>query len=62
MIRVEIKKDNQVVGILKAAKKVFKTESHGSFEMGKVQIDEKRYQVQVQLIEIESKPKTEETK
>ena len=27
--------------------------------MGKIQIGEKRYQVQVQLVEIGSKPKTE---
>ena len=60
MITVEVKKDNQALGILTAAEKVFKTGSRGFFEMGKIQIDEKRYQVQVQLVEIGSKPKAEE--
>jgi hypothetical protein len=62
MITVEIKKDNQALGILTAAEKVFKTGSRGFFGMGKIQIDEKRYQVQVQLVEIGSKPKAEEEK
>ena len=62
MITVEIKKDSQAVGILTAAEKVFKTGSRGFFGMGKIQIDDKRYQVQVQLVEIGSKPKAEETK
>jgi len=62
MITVEIKKDNQMVGILTATEKVFKTGSRGFFGMGKIQIDEKRYQVQVQLVEIGSKPKAEEAK
>jgi hypothetical protein len=62
MITVEIKQDNQAVGILTAAEKVFKTGSRGFFGMGKIQIGEKRYQVQVQLVEIGSKPKAEETK
>ena len=57
MITVEIKQDNQAVGILTAAEKVFKTGSRGFFGMGKIQIGEKRYQVQVQLVEIGSKPK-----
>ena len=62
MITVEIKKDNQVIGIMTAAEKVFKTGSRGFFGMGKIQIDDKRYQVQVQLVEIGSKPKEEEAK
>jgi hypothetical protein len=62
IISVEIKKDNQAVGILTAAEKVFKTGSRGFFGMGKIQIDEKRYQVQVQLVEIGSKPKADEEK
>ena len=48
MITVEIKKDNQVISIMTAAEKVFKTGSRGFFGMGKIQIDDKRYQVQVQ--------------
>ena len=62
MITVEIKKDNQSVSILPAAEKVFKTGSRGFFGMGKIQIDEKRYQVQVQLVEIGSKPKLDPLK
>jgi len=59
MITVEIKKDNQAIGILTAAEKVFKTGSRGFFGMGKLQIDDKRYQIQVQLVEIGSRPKPE---
>jgi hypothetical protein len=62
MITVEIKKDNQAVGLLTAAEKEFKTGSRGFFGMGKIQIDDKRYQVQVQLVEIGSKPKADEKK
>ncbi len=62
MITVEIKHDSQAVGTINAAEKVFKTGSRGFFGFGKIQIDEKRYQVQVQLVEIGSKPKAEEEK
>jgi hypothetical protein len=62
MISFEIKKDNQAVGIMPAAEKVFKTGSRGFFGMGKIQINDKRYQVQVQLVEIGSKPKVEDAK
>jgi len=58
MLSVEIKENEKVVGILQAAEKLFKTGSRGFFGMGKIQIGEKRYQVQVQLVEIGSKPKT----
>ena len=57
MITVEIKQDSQPVGVLTATEKTFKTGSRGYFGMGKLQIGEKRYQVQVQLVEIGSKPK-----
>jgi hypothetical protein len=60
MLSVEIKQDDKSVGLLMAAEKVFKTGSKGYFGMGKIQIGEKRYQVQVQLVEIGSKPKAEE--
>ncbi|RPH57044.1 MAG: hypothetical protein EHM81_12190 [Chloroflexi bacterium] len=60
MLSVEIKQDDKQVGLLMATEKVFKTGSKGFFGMGKIQIGEKRYQVQVQLVEIGSKPKTEE--
>ena len=62
MISVEIKQNDQSIGILNAAEKVFKTGSRGFFGMGKIQIDGKRYQAQVQLVEIGSKPKAEEDK
>jgi hypothetical protein len=60
MLSVEIKENDQVVGMLTAEQKLFKTGSRGFFGMGKIQIGEKRYQVQVQLVEIGSKPKPEE--
>ena len=60
MLSVEIKENDKVVGLLTAVEKLFKTGSRGFFGMGKIQIGEKRYQVQVQLVEIGSKPKTGE--
>jgi hypothetical protein len=60
MLSVEIKENEKVVGLLAAEEKLFKTGSRGYFGMGKIQIGEKRYQVQVQLVEIGSKPKPEE--
>jgi hypothetical protein len=56
MINVEIKQDSAQVGSLVAAEKVFKTGSRGYYGMGKITIGEKRYQVQIQLVEIGSKP------
>ena len=60
MLSVEIKENGQIVGELSAPAKQFKTGSKGYFGMGKIQIGEKRYQVQVQVVEIGSKPKPEE--
>lgn len=60
MLSVELKENGEVVGMLTAAEKQFKTGSRGYFGMGKIQIGEKRYQVQVQIVEIGSKPKLEE--
>ena len=60
MLVVEIKENGKTVGELSASEKSFKTGSRGFFGMGKIQIGEKRYQVQVQLVEIGSKPKPEE--
>ena len=60
MLEIEIKENEKVVGTLTAAENLFKTGSRGFFGMGKIQIGEKRYQVQVQLVEIGSKPKPEE--
>ena len=59
MLTVEIKEAEKQVGLLMATEKVFKTGSRGFFGMGKIQIGEKRYQVQVQLVEIGSKAKAE---
>lgn len=60
MLSVEIKQDGNQVGLMMAEEKTFKTGSKGYFGMGKIQIGEKRYQVQVQLVEIGSKPKGDE--
>lgn len=59
MLTVEIKEEGNVVGMLMAEEKTFKTGSRGFFGMGKIAIGEKRYQVQVQLVEIGSKPKAD---
>lgn len=59
MLIIEIKDGNTKIGELAAPEKVFKTGSKGFFGMGKLQIGEKRYQVQVQLVEIGSKPKAD---
>jgi hypothetical protein len=60
MLSVEIKENEKVVGMLVAEEKQFKTGSRSFFGMAKIQIGEKRYQVQVQMVEIGSKPKPEE--
>jgi hypothetical protein len=57
MLIIEIKDGEKKVAELSATEKVFKTGSKGFFGMGKIQIGEKRYQAQVQLVEIGSKPK-----
>ncbi len=59
MLAIEIKEGDKLVGTLPATEKVFKTGSKGFYGMGKIQIGEKRYQVQIQLVEIGSKPKSE---
>lgn len=57
MITVEFKQDGQLIGLLSADAKEFKTGSKGFYSMGKISVGEKRYQVQVQMVEIGSKPK-----
>ncbi len=58
---VEFKTDSGTpIGTMTAAAKDFKTGSKGFYANGKLEIDGKRYQVQVQLVEIGSKPKEEE--
>jgi hypothetical protein len=51
---------NEVVGALVAAPKTFRTGSRGFFGSGKIEIDGKRYQAQIQLVEIGSKADGEE--
>jgi hypothetical protein len=54
---VEIKDSNgKVVGIIVANPKVFSTGSRGFYGNGKVEIDGKRYQCNMQMVEIGSKP------
>jgi hypothetical protein len=62
-IIVELKSDSgQLIGLMTVPPKDFKTGSKGYFTSGKVEIEGKRYQVQVQMVEIGSKaaPKAEE--
>ena len=55
-VDVVLKDDRgQVIGELMAGEKQFKTGSRGFYGMTKLEIDGKRYQVQVQLVEIGSK-------
>jgi hypothetical protein len=61
-IIAELKTDTgQVVGTLTVAPKEFKTGSRGFYANGKAEIDGKRYQVQIQLVEIGSKKAKEES-
>ena len=63
MIIVELKDaSGKTLGLLTATPKDFKTGSRGFYAMGKVEIDGKRYQTQIQLVEIGSKPKPAEDK
>jgi hypothetical protein len=54
--------DGKSVGVITAPQKDFKTGSKGFFGNGKIDIDGKRYTVQIQLVEIGSRPKTEAEK
>ena len=49
--------DGQSLGVLVLKEKVFKSGSVGYHGQGKVEIADKRHQVQVQAVEIGSKPK-----
>ena len=56
----EIKTDkNEPFSVITVSPKDFKTGSKGFFGMAKAEHDGKRYQIQVQIVEIGSKPKTE---
>lgn len=52
--------DGQLVAMLTVPPKDFKTGSKGFFGSTKAEIDGKRYQVQIQIVEIGSKKKAEE--
>jgi len=59
-IVAELKTDTgQLITVLTIPPKEFKTGSRGFFGNGKVEIDGKRYQVQIQLVEIGSKKEAE---
>ncbi len=61
-IIAEIKTDGgQVLAAMALPEKNFKTGSRGYYANGKIEIDGKRYQAQIQLVEIGSKPGTEKT-
>ncbi len=58
MLIIEIKDTNgKTVGSLSAQPKEFKTGSRGYYANAKIEIDGKRYQTQIQLVEIGSNPK-----
>jgi hypothetical protein len=52
--------DGQALAFFTLPPKEFKTGSRGYYANGKAEIDGKRYQVQIQLVEIGSKKKAEE--
>lgn len=55
-IIVELKTDDgKLIGVMTAPPRDFKTGSRGFYASGKLEIDGKRYQTQVQLVEIGSK-------
>ena len=62
-IIAELKNETgQTLGLISLPPKLFKTGSRGFYANTKVEIDGKRYQVQVQLVEIGSKEAKEEEK
>jgi hypothetical protein len=52
----------KVLGVMVASEKQFKTGSRGFYANGKVEFDGKRYQTQIQLVEIGSKVAAEEAR
>ena len=61
IIIADLKTDSgQSLGQVAAPAKQFKTGSRGFYANTKLEIDGKRYQVQVQIVEIGSKPQTKE--
>jgi hypothetical protein len=61
VIVTEMKVDGKLIGTLSANAKEFKTGSRGFYGQGKIEIDGKRYQVQIQLVEIGSKKPVEKS-
>ncbi|HLB49946.1 MAG TPA: hypothetical protein VJL59_23245 [Anaerolineales bacterium] len=60
-IIIEMKTDDgKPIGAMTAPPKDFKTGSKGYYANGKLEIDGKRYQVQIQLVEIGSKQAAEQ--
>jgi hypothetical protein len=56
----DIKTDkNEPFSVITVSPKEFKTGSKGFFGMAKAELDGKRYQIQVQIVEIGSKPKAD---
>ena len=59
-IVAELKTDSgQLVTVLTVPPKEFKTGSRGFFGNGKIELDGKRYQIQIQMVEIGSKKEAE---
>ncbi len=62
IIIAEIKTaDGKLLGMFTLPPKDFKTGSKGFYANGKLEIDGKRYQAQIQLVEIGSKKTAEES-
>lgn len=60
VILAEIKTDDgKLLGVMTLPAKDFKTGSKGYYANGKLEIDGKRYQTQIQLVEIGSKKEAE---
>ena len=56
-IIAELKNEaGQTLGLISLPPKLFKTGSRGFYGNTKMELDGKRYQVQIQLVEIGSKP------
>lgn len=59
-ISAEIKTENgQTLGVINLPPKLFKTGSRGFYANTKLELDGKRYQVQIQMVEIGSKGQSE---
>ena len=62
-ITAELKDDKgNIIAVVMVAPKVFKTGSKGFYGNTKIEIDGKRYQTQIQVVEIGSKTKADDQK